>query len=195
MSIHSELQGVSRIRRELEYIETKEFENHFFEVVFMNCYHKSCLNETIDLFLYMEEKGNNFEIVSSTINKKGSLLHLYFCETDTHIKDIVIKNFFNDQSAIGTHRLSLFNSFLIAKYNLLDENSAKNYYNLSELLSWNEELILENLEEQRNIFSRKSATQALKGLHCYKKFLNDNLRELEKRFEEKKNNLLLSKGS
>lgn len=194
MQMAMDLKDASIIQKELDYIKSSEFRNFFEEIVFLNCYNKSCSNDEISIYFSTSYRDGVFDVVASN-NKpdKEVLLELYFSNTYQFIVDKTCKSFFEDNSSSGGLRISLFNSFLLAKYNLTTDEGIDKYYNISELLDWNTELIDMKILDERNNFASTNTKISLDKISLYTDLLNKKLEHILNRYEFKKNNLLNKK--
>lgn len=195
MQIAIDLKEASEIQNELTYIQSDEFRNFFREVVFLNCYNKSSCDDEFFIYFYTDYRNGTFDIITSRdkLNKEP-LLELYFSNTHSFILDKILKNFFEDKSEIGALRTSLFDSFLLAKYNLNSYDNIEEYYNLSELLDWNHELIALKIDEERNNFALANTEISLNKIDSYVEILNQKFENLLDRYELNKNKFLAQKS-
>lgn len=189
-----DLKDASIIQKELDYINSSEFRRFFEEIVFLNCYNKSCSNDEISIYFSTSYRDGVFDVVASN-NKPGKevLLELSFSNAHQYIVDKTCKSFFEDSSSSGGLRISLFNSFLLAKYNLITDEGIDNYYDISELLDWNTELVEMKMMEERNRFASIKTKISLDKISLYIDSLNKKLEYILNRYEFKKNNLLNKK--
>lgn len=196
MQITMDLKDASIIQKELDYIKSREFRDCFEEIVFLNCYNKSSCNDEISIYFSTSHRNGVFDIVASnTKPNKEVLLELYFSNTYQFIVDKICDSFFRDNSPSGGLKISLFNSFLLAKYNLTTDEDINKYYNISELLDWNAELISMKIVEERNNFASVNTKISLDKISLYIDSLNDKLEHILDRYEFKKNDLLNKKTS
>lgn len=195
MKIYDCLKQAAEIQSELLYIKTENFRKFFREVIFLNCYNKSASNNEGSLFFYTDYRDGVFDIIVSDGKPgKDTILELYFSNTYNFIIDKILENFFGDKSETGAMRTSLFNSFLCAKYNLTNYDDVKRFYNLEELLSWNEDFIRAQLEEERNRFALANTNKALDSILSYEQKLNKQFDKVTARYEANKNLFLANKN-